>query len=153
MTSNLTKLCVLIFSVTCSVFASDLPKQQVELVAEQAVAARQKIMQQDATTADVDAFLVFGTDNLIYEDPVVKMKIEGRDQIRQGMANFLGLSRRAHIAINKRIAVANVVVLDQEVSFEEKQQDNSWKPRSRHQVTIFEFEGPKIRRIADYWSR
>jgi hypothetical protein len=152
MTSSLTKLCVLVFSITCSVSASDFLKQ-VELVAEQAVAARQKVMQQDATAADVDAFLVFGTDNLTYEDPVVKMKVEGRDRIRQGMVNFLGLSRRAHIAINKRIAVANVVVLDQEVSFEEKQQDNSWKPRSRHQVTIFEFEGAKIRRIADYWSR
>lgn len=122
-------------------------------MAEQAIAARQKAMQQDATAADVDAFLNFGTDHLSYEDPVVKMKIEGRDRIRQGMVNFLGLSRRAHIAIRQRIAVANLVVLDQDVSFEEKQKDNSWKPQSRHQVTVFEFEGAKIRRIADYWSR
>jgi hypothetical protein len=145
---SLTKLCVLIFSVTCSVSASDLPR-----VAEQAIAARQKTMQQDATAADVDAFLAFGTEDLIYEDPVVKMKIEGRVQIRQGMLNFLGLSRRAQITITKQIAVANLVVLDQDVSFEEKQQDNSWRPRSRHQVTILEFEGARIRRIADYWSR
>jgi hypothetical protein len=81
------------------------------------------------------------------------MKIEGRDKIRQGMVNFLGLSRHAHIVITKRIAVANLVVLDQDVSFEEKQEDNSWKPQSRNQVTIFEFEGARIRRIADYWSR
>src|SRR5882757_7958635 len=152
MASRLAKLCVLIFSVTCSVSASDLPRQ-VERVAELAIAARQKAMQQNATAADVDSFLVLGTENLTYEDPVVKMKIEGKDQIRQGMVNFLGLSRRAHIAITKQIAVANLVVLDQDVSFEEKQQDNSWKPRSRHQVTILEFEGDRIRRIADYWSR
>jgi ketosteroid isomerase-like protein len=106
MASSLTKLCVLIFSVTCSVSASDLPR-----VAEQAIAARQKTMQQDATAADVDAFLAFGTENLTYEDPVVKMKIEGRDQIRQGMVSFLGLSRRARITITKQIAVANLVVL------------------------------------------
>lgn len=152
MASSFTKLCVLIFSVTCSVSASDLPVQ-VERVAEQAIAARQKTMQQDATAADVDAFLAFGTEDLTYDDPVVKMKIEGRGQIRQGMVNFLGLSRHAQITIKKQIAVANLVVLDQDVSFEEKQQDNSWKPWSRHQVTIFEFEGAKIRRIADYWSR
>jgi hypothetical protein len=149
---RLTKLCVVIFSITCSVSASDLPKQ-VEVLAEQAVAARQKVMQQDATAADVDAFLKFTTGDLTYEDPVVKMKIEGRDKIREGMVHFLGLTRHAHIVIAKRIAVANVVVLDQDVSFEEKQEDNSWKPRSRHQVTIFEFEGARIRRIADYWSR
>jgi hypothetical protein len=148
MASSLTKLCVLIFSFTCSVSASDLPR-----VAEQAIAARQKTMQQDATVADVNAFLAFGTENLTYEDPVVKMKIEGRDQIRQGMVSFLGLSRRARITITKQIVVANLVVLDQDVSFEEKQEDNSWKPRSRHQVTILEFEGARIRRIADYWSR
>jgi ketosteroid isomerase-like protein len=75
-------------------------------------------MQQDATAADVDAFLMLCTDDLIYEDPVVKMKIEGRGQIRQGMISFLSLSRRAHITVMKRIAAANVVVLDQEVSFE-----------------------------------
>ena len=54
MRSRLTRLCVVIFSITCSVSASDLPKQ-VEVLAEQAVAARQKVMQQDATAADVDA--------------------------------------------------------------------------------------------------
>ena len=101
----------------------------------------------------MNAFLAFGTENLTYEDPVVKMKIGGRDQIRQGMISFLGLSRRARITITKQIVVANLVVLDQDVSFEEKQEDNSWKPRSRHQVTILEFEGARIRRIADYWSR
>ena len=99
----------------------------------------------------MDAFLASGTEDLTYEDPVVKMKIEGRDQIRQGMVNFLGLSRHAQITITKQIAVANLVVLDQDVSFEEKQQ--GWKPRSRQQVTIFEFEGARIRRITDYWSR
>ncbi|MGC2193241.1 MAG: nuclear transport factor 2 family protein [Terriglobales bacterium] len=117
------------------------------------MAARQKLMQQNATANDVDMFLTFGTDNLIYEDPVVNVKIEGRDQIRKGMLAFLGASRNARIAVTKRIAAANVVVLEQVVSFEEKQPDNRWKPRSRRQITIFEFEGFKIRRIADYWSR
>ena len=152
MAASLIKLCIFVFSITCSVSASDLPVQ-VERVAEQAIAARQKTMQQDATAADVDAFLAFATENLTYEDPVVKVKIEGRDQIRQGMVSFLGLTRHAHIAIRRRIAVANLVVLDQDVSFEEKQQDNGWKSRSRHQVTILEFEGARIRRLADYWSR
>jgi ketosteroid isomerase-like protein len=152
MALNRVELWLLLFFIASSVSRSDSPKQ-IEQVAEQAVAARQKLMQEDATAADVDAFLAFGTDDLIYEDPVVKMKIEGRDQIRKGMLAFLGVSRSARVVVTKRITVANVVVFEQVVSFEEKQQDNRWKPLSRHQVTIFEFEGSKIRRIADYWSR
>ena len=52
-----------------------------------------------------------------------------------------------------RIAVDGVVVLQEDVSFEEKQDDGSWKPRQRRQVTLFEFEAGRIRRIADYWAR
>jgi ketosteroid isomerase-like protein len=152
MALNQTKLCLLLFFLASSVSGSNSPNP-IERVAEQAVAARQKLMQQDATAADVDAFLAFGTDNLIYEDPVVKVKIEGRDEVRKGMVAFLGVSRSARIVVTKCIAAANVVVLEQVVSFEEQQQDNRWKPESRRQVTIFEFEGSKIRRIADYWSR
>jgi ketosteroid isomerase-like protein len=152
MTLNRTAICVLFFVIVSSVSASNSPKQ-LEQMAERALAAREKMMQQDATAADVDAFLAFCTDNLIYEDPVVKMKIEGKEQIRKGMSAFLGVSRSARIVVTKRIAAANIVVLEQTVSFEAKQQDDSWKPQSRQQVTIFEFEGLKIRRIADYWAR
>jgi hypothetical protein len=81
------------------------------------------------------------------------MKIEGKEEDRKGMLAFLGSSRRARIVVTKRMAVANIVVFEQTVSFEEKQEDNSWKPRRRDQLTIFEFEGSKVRRIADYWSR
>jgi hypothetical protein len=125
----------------------------LEPAAERAVAARQKMMQQDATAADVDAFLALCIDGLIYEDPVVKMRIEGKEEIRKGMIAFLAASRNARVVVTRRIATANVVVLEQTVSFEEKQDDGGWKPRARDQVTIFEFEGSKIRRLADYWSR
>ncbi|MEP6994590.1 MAG: nuclear transport factor 2 family protein [Acidobacteriota bacterium] len=132
--------------------ASASPNQP-ERVAEQVVHARQKAMQEAATAADVDAFLSFGTENMVYEDPVVKMRIEGKNQIRQGMLAFLGVTRAARIVVTKKIARANVVVFEQNVSFEEKQDDGRWTPRTRSQVTVFEFEGSQVRRIADYWSR
>jgi hypothetical protein len=146
------KLCVLILLLAGPVFSSGSPSQ-IEQVAERMVAARQKTMQQDAAAADVDAFLAFGTAHLIYEDPVVKMKIAGKDEIRKGMIGFLGSSRNARIVVTKRITVANAVVFEQAVSFEEKQDDGTWKPRMRKQLTIFEFEGLQVRRIADYWLR
>jgi hypothetical protein len=146
----LTLLPLLLFRA--SPVSSQESKKRMEQVAEDALATRQKMMQQDASAADVDSFLALCTDNLIYEDPVVNMKIEGKKQIREGMLGFLGLSRNASAVLTKRIAVANVVVLELVVSFEEKQADG-WKSMSRHQMTVFEFEGTKIRRLADYWER
>lgn len=131
---------------------SEESNKRVERVADDALAARQRMMQQDASAADVDSFLASCTDNLIYEDPVVHMRIEGKKQIREGMLGFLGLSRNASLVVTKRIAAANVVVFELTVSFEAKQ-DDGWKPISRRQVTIFEFESAKIRRLADYWQR
>jgi ketosteroid isomerase-like protein len=122
-------------------------------LAEQAVAARTTMMQEKATAADVDRFLSFATDDVVYEDPVVKMRIQGKDEIRKGLAAFLGATRNARTVVTRRIAAANVVVLQQTVAFEEKHDDGTWKPSRRDQVTVFEFDGPKIRRIADYWAR
>ena len=129
------------------------PESQLERIAAQALAVRQKMMQVDAAPADVDAFLAFFTDDLVYEDPVVKMKIEGKDTIRKGMTGFLGATRNARIVVTGRLSAANVVVLEQTVSFDSREEGQPWKPQSRQQVTVFEFEGTKIRRIADYWSR
>jgi ketosteroid isomerase-like protein len=126
---------------------------QLVAVAERVVAARQKMMQANATPADVQAFLALATEDLVYEDPVVKMKIEGREDIASGLTSFLGQTRNAKIVVHKRIAAANVVVFDQTVSFDAKQDDGGWKPQTRDQVTIFEFEGSRLRRVADYWSR
>ncbi len=122
-------------------------------LAEQAVAARTRTMQERATAADVDRFLAFTTDDLVYEDPVVKMRIQGKDEIRKGLSAFLGATRNARTVVTKRIAAANVVVLQQTVAFDEKLEGGGWTPRRREQVTVFEFDGPKIRRIADYWAR
>ena len=122
-------------------------------LAEQAVAARTTMMQEKATAADVDRFLSFATDDVVYEDPVVKMRNQGKETLRKGMTAFLGATRNARTVVTRRIAAANVVVLQQTVAFEFKQDDGTWKPSRREQVTVFEFDGPKIRRIADYWAR
>ena len=129
------------------------PESPLERSAEQALAARQKMMQEHASAAEVDAFLTFFTDNVIYEDPVVNMRLEGKDTIRKGMNGFLGATRNARITVTGRLSAANVVVLGQTVSFDSRDEGQPWKPQSRHQLTVFEFDGTKIRRIADYWAR
>ncbi|HEV7554668.1 MAG TPA: nuclear transport factor 2 family protein [Kofleriaceae bacterium] len=122
-------------------------------IATRAIAARAKTMQATTTAADVDAFVAFMADDVVYEDPVVHMRIEGKAKIRDGMLGFLGATRSGKIAITKQIAAASVVVLDQTVSFEERDGGTSI-PRSRHQVTILELDSSgKIHRLADYWAR
>ena len=133
--------------------AASLAEPSLTAVAEWALQARTAAMQKNATAADVDRFLAFAADGVVYEDPVAKMKIEGKDSIRKGMTAFLGATRNARAVVTGRIAADGVVVLQEDVSFEERQDDGTWMPRHRQQVTLFEFEAGKIRRIADYWAR
>jgi ketosteroid isomerase-like protein len=132
---------------------ASLAEPSLTAVAERALQARTAAMQENATAADVDRFLAFAADGVVYEDPVARMKIEGKDSIRKGMTAFLGATRNARAVVTGRIAADGVVVLQEEVSFEERQDDGTWMPRHRRQVTLFEFEAGKIRRIADYWAR
>ena len=122
-------------------------------IATRAMGARAKTMQATATAADVDAFLAFMADDVVYEDPVVHMRTEGKANIRKGMLGFLGAMGAGKIVITKQIAAASVVVLDQTVSFEDRDSGKS-TPRSRHQVTILELDSSgKIHHLADYWAR
>jgi hypothetical protein len=140
--------CVLWVFIVLPASAEDA---SVEQLAEHALGARKKMMQRNATAADVDAFLGLCTDNLIYEDPVVNVRMEDKKQIREAMLHFLGRTGDVKIVITNRLAVANVVVFEQQVSFQDKQ--NAGNTTIRRQLTLLEFEGPKIRRIADYWAR
>lgn len=144
-------LCVFFLCTVSFAFAKNSPEQIN--IAKKALAASIKLLHQDATAADVDAFLAFCTDDFVYEDPVVKMKVEGKSRLHTGMANHLGGSRNPHDVLTKQIAVANVVVFEHTVSFELAEENGGWKPITRRQVSIFEFEGNKIRRVMDYWVR
>ena len=149
-TSRLASIPAAVFGL---VAVAVLAESSLPDIAGQALRARTATMQENATAATVDRFLSFAADGLVYEDPVMKMKIEGKDSIRKGMTAFLGATRNARAVVTKRIAVDGVVVFQEDVSFEEKRDDGSWEPRHREQVTLFEFEAGKIRRIADYWAR
>jgi hypothetical protein len=75
--------------------AAETPSTPLVAPAQRALAARQKMMQFDATAADVDAFLALATDGLVYEDPVVKMKIEGKNRSARD-------SSRSSVRLGKR---------------------------------------------------
>ncbi|HLN97420.1 MAG TPA: nuclear transport factor 2 family protein [Pyrinomonadaceae bacterium] len=112
--------------------------------------ARRATMLEKSTTADVDALLAFYTENVIYEHPRVKARIEGKAKMREGMSSFLGVTKNTKIATLSFISGVNVVVAEYRVTFK-AQEGSTWKAFSRTQVTLFEFEGNKIKRVGDYW--
>ena len=114
------------------------------------LAARQATMLQTSTLADIDTLLSFYTEDVVYEHPRVKMRVEGRARMREGMSRFLGVTRETKIVTVNQISNVNVVVAEYQVTFK-AQDGDAWKEVSRKQVTLFEFEGDKIKRVVDYW--
>jgi len=127
--------------------ASDVDLQGI---VKKYLAARQATMLQASSMADVDALLAFYADDVVYEHPRVKMKIEGKATMKEGMARFLGLTRDASIVTLNQISNLNVVVAEYQVTFKTEDK-KSWKEVTRKQVSLFEFEGEKIKRVVDYW--
>lgn len=118
-------------------------------IADQIISARQATMQEMANK-DVDRFLSYCTDDVVYEDPVVNMRNQGKSNIRKGMLAFLGSSKNVTWIVKKRLTAGNVVVLEITVSFIAKDTE---KNVIRDQITLLEFHGTKVRRVLDYWTR
>lgn len=112
--------------------------------------ARQLTMLQTSTPTDVDNLLAFYSEEVVYEHPRVKIRIEGKAKIREGMIRFLGVTKDAQIMTVNQISGANMVTVEYRLTFKAKQ-GSTWEEVSRRQVTLFEFEGEKIKRVVDYW--
>ncbi len=120
------------------------------VLAENYLAAERNRQDEHATAIDVETALAFLTDDVVYEHPAAKARIEGKNILRQGMLAFLGSTRTAHDEIVAKTAAPGVVVLTLNQSFE-VERDGVWERHTRQGVKVLEFEGVKIRRIIDYW--
>jgi len=107
-------------------------------------------MAASADTRSIEAALAFCSEDLIYEHPAAKAKIEGKENVRRGMKGYLGLTRDPQFEIRILADRPDVVVAQVEQRFLVKQDDGTWKPGQRSNLTIFEISNGKIRRIIDY---
>jgi len=151
--SKLIVLLILSFSILAVAAKGNESKtQDVDLprIADQVVHAREAVMQENASAQDLEQFLSYCTDDVVYEDPVANARIEGKDSIRKGMSNFLGASKKATLTVKHRLAAGNVVVLEMDVSFTDT---GTGKIVKRDQITLLEFQDTKVRRVMDYWTR
>ena len=107
-------------------------------------------MQLDATPKDIERVLAFYADDFVYEHPSAKARITGKDQVRAGMTSYLGLTKCTTYHLQLIGSNHNVVIAKVAMRFLAKQDDGTWKPGGRTNLTVFETENGKIKRILDY---
>ena len=110
-------------------------------------------MRSGATKADIGRVLAFYTDDIVYEDPKVKVRIEGKDRIRSGMLShtdeYAGSPAETSISVETSISHHNVVAAVIEEVFWIKGEDGRSKVQ-RKRLAVAEFRGDKICRLIDY---
>jgi ketosteroid isomerase-like protein len=112
--------------------------------------AQNASMQLNATPQDIERTLDLCSDDIVYEHPAAKAKIEGKNKMRAGKASYLGLTKDAKYKVKILSSKRDVVVAMVSRRFLSRQDDSSWKPGQRSNITVFEIEDGKIRRILDY---
>jgi hypothetical protein len=112
--------------------------------------AQNDSMQLNATPQDIERTLDYCSDDIVYEHPAAKAKIEGKDKMRAGKASYLGLTKDAKYRVKILSSNRNVVIATVSRTFLSKEEDGSWKPGKRSNITVFEIEKGKIHRILDY---
>ena len=125
-------------------------EQSAKALVNKYLQARIQTMQGDAKESDIDKALAFCTDDVVYEHPAAKAKTEGKPNLKRGMAGYLGKTKAASFGLGRVLANRNVVMAEVKMKFLAKQEDGSWKSGGRNNLTVFEVEDGKIKRILDY---
>jgi len=142
---------VLLFSVLSPIpIAAQGNDRAAEEVVRQYVKARSQTMQEHSSSRDIEQALAFCAESFVYEHPSAGARIEGKETVRSGMSGYLGETKNATYALRILASNPDVVIAQIDQRFLAKQQDGSWKPGNRSNITVFEIEGGKIRRILDY---
>ena len=121
-----------------------------EELVRQYLLARNETMQANASKETIDKALAYCDDDVVYENPAAKARIEGKSTMRIGMSAYLGETRDARYEVQVLASNSDVVIARVERSFLAKQDDGSWKPGKRSNIAVFEIDHGKIKRILDY---
>ncbi|HJW99152.1 MAG TPA: nuclear transport factor 2 family protein [Terriglobales bacterium] len=131
--------------------AGSAASQELEIaLVRKYLQARVQTMQVDASESDIDKALTYCTDDVVYEHPAFKAKTEGKENLRRGMAGYLGETKNASFRMGRTLGNKDVVVAEVEMKFLAKQEDGSWKAGGRKNISVFEIENGKIKRIIDH---
>ena len=113
--------------------------------------SKENIMQQNATTEDVEKLMSFYSDNLYYEhvlSPEKKFAFHGMDDLRSGYTSHLGETANAKITLLNLIERQNIVIAEYSLT---REIISSHKTEETKIVSVFEFDdNRKIKHMTDY---
>ena len=113
--------------------------------------SKENIMQQNATTEDVEKLMSFYSDNLYYEhvlSPEKKFVFHGKDDLRSGYTSHLGETANAKITLLNLIERQNIVIAEYSLT---REIISSHKTEETKIVSVFEFDdNRKIKHMTDY---
>ena len=113
--------------------------------------SKENIMQQNATTEDVEKLMSFYSDNLYYEhvlSPEKKFAFHGMDDLRSGYTSHLGETANAKITLLNLIERQNIVIVEYSLK---REITSSHKTEETKIVSVFEFDdNRKIKHMTDY---
>ena len=138
-----------LLTLTLAITAQGKNKTAEDLV-RQYVQARSQTMQERASPNDIERALSFCTEGFVYEHPSAGARIEGKEKARAGMSGFLGQTKDAAYKLRIFASNSHVVMARVDQRFLVKQENGSWLPGKRSNITVFEIESGKIARILDY---
>jgi len=121
-----------------------------EGLVRQYLQARSQTMQENATSRDIENALSFCTEGFVYEHPSAGARIDGKEKSRSGMSGYLGQTKNATHTLQFLASNPHVVVARIDQQFQVKQENGTWVPRKRSNLTVFEIQDGKIARILDY---
>jgi limonene-1,2-epoxide hydrolase len=130
--------------------ASQGQDKAAEELVRQYLEARSQTMQESASSTDIERALSFCAEGFVYEHPSVGARIHGKDKARSGMSGYLGQTKNATHTLQILASNPHVVVARVDQQFLVKQENGNWVPGKRSNITVFEINGGKIKRILDY---
>jgi ketosteroid isomerase-like protein len=147
------KATVKLFSYAALFFfplAGAAAEQPRDAIVREFLSAKAAAMRQGATAADVDKVLAYYTDDIIYEDPKVKVRVEGKEHMRSGMLSHVGdYAGKTRISVDQSISLANAVAAIVTEGFWVNG-DSGRQKIQRQRLQVWEFRDDKICRVIDY---
>ncbi|HYK46812.1 MAG TPA: nuclear transport factor 2 family protein [Parafilimonas sp.] len=144
-----------VFLLIMNIFYQYVPTQtsiasNADLIKEY-LKSKENIMQQNATTEDVEKLMSFYSDSLYYEhvlSPEKKFAFHGKDDLRSGYTSHLGETNDAKIKLLTLIEKQNIVIVQYSLI---REIISSHKTEESKIVSIFEFDDKaKIKHMTDY---
>ncbi|HXS77047.1 MAG TPA: nuclear transport factor 2 family protein [Terracidiphilus sp.] len=144
------RLIEVVLLMACFPIAGHAQDSAAEKLVRQYLQARSQTMQEKASMREIEKALSFCADAFVYEHPSAVARIEGKEKVRSGMSGYLGETKNAAYTVRILASNPHVVMARVDQRFLAKQENGSWAAGKRSNITVFEIESGKIKRILDY---